>query len=286
MSTLRESREWREYRAIPGLEVTESGGVRRYYKNKWTVTGWSITPRVLRHETDKDGNKYVNTKDHGRLMVAELVATCYWGRPRDGKEFIIHKDGNKDHCWKSNLMWATSYEYGEHYKNDPNINTPDGYRLVTIAEKSGKVYVSKDGKVRIDGNDAKIRTECFDSDVEYDRPVLPHVNVYRKDLYGHAEYVDRLVATAFMPMPKGMNNPQILHKNNDYMDCTLNNLEWVPFNDQRYQDYIAIRTKDIDAKDKANRENALKERNYWREQYNRNDSTSINRADIPDKEGS
>ncbi len=273
---------WRKYYSVFGLEVTEAGGVRRYYKDVRSLTGKSPYPRSLKHKTDKDGNKYVTTQDHGRLMVDVLVATCFLGRPKFGQEFLIHIDKDKGHCWKSNLMWATPYEYGEHYKDDPTVNTPDGYRLVTIAEQSGKIYVSKDGKVRIGETDARICTEHFDSDVDYERAVQPYVNVYRREIYSHAERVEELVAAAFLPKPKDMVNPQLLHKNNDYMDCSLDNLEWVPFDDQRYKDYMAIRTQELKAKDEANMEKALKEKDYYRKLYRRNDSTSTNRADIPE----
>lgn len=261
--------KWRKYYGVKGLEVTEAGGVRRYYDNNWTYTGKSFYPHSLQHKTDENGNKYVITRDHGKLMVDELVATCYWGRPRDGKVFIIHKDKNKSHCWKDNLMWATPYEYGEHYKDDPMINTSDGYRLVDVTEQSGKIYVSKEGKVKIEGNEAKICVESYDSDVDYERPTQPHVNVYRKEMYAHAEYIEDLVTKAFLPKPKDMENPKILHKNNNYMDCSLENLEWVPFSDERYQAYIAIRTQELDAIDKANREKAIKEKDYWREHFSR-----------------
>jgi len=53
------------------------------------------------------------------------------------------------------------------------------------------------------------------------------------------------------------------------MDCSLENLEWVPFSDERYQAYIAIRTQELDAIDKANREKAIKEKDYWREHFSR-----------------
>ena len=104
---------WRKYYSVFGLEVTEAGGVRRYYKDVRSLTGKSPYPRSLKHKTDKDGNKYVTTQDHGRLMVDVLVATCFLGRPKFGQEFLIHIDKDKGHCWKSNLMWATPYEYGE-----------------------------------------------------------------------------------------------------------------------------------------------------------------------------
>ena len=66
------------------------------------------------------------------------------------------------------------------------------------------------------------------------------------------------------------------------MDCSLDNLEWVPFDDQRYKDYMAIRTQELKAKDEANMEKALKEKEYYRKLYHRNDTTSTDRADIPE----
>ncbi len=187
---------WRKYYSISGLEVTESGGVRRYYKDDKSLTGKSPYPHPLKHKIDEDGNKYITTFDHGRLMVDKLVATCFWGKPRNGQEFIIHRDKNKEHCWKSNLMWATSYEYGEFYKDDPTVNTPDGYRLVTITERNNRIYVSNEGKVKIDGKEATIFTELYDSDVDYERATQPYVNIYRRSVYAKAENIEKFVAAA------------------------------------------------------------------------------------------
>lgn len=227
--------KYRKYYKVKGLEVSERGAVRRIYKDVRTFTGES-DPHQMQFKTDKDGNRVIFTHDHGYLRVDELVATCFWGTPKGKRNFVIHLDKKKEHCWKNNLKWATAYEYGEFYKDDPEVNTPDGYRLV----RKG-LWVSKEGQVKDEeGNILIISNTLFDPDMDADRAVFPYVSYKGK----HISVVE-LMEEAYLPLTYSFFSPHILHKDNDYMNCSLDNLVWVDSDDPAYQEFGEITSKTI-----------------------------------------
>lgn len=232
---------WRKYYAVSGLEVSMNGAVRRTYKDIRTVWGDS-EPRMMERMHDSDGNLYVQIRKPRRedIRIDFLVASCFLERPSREQCFIIHLDKDKEHCWKSNLKWATSYEYGEHYLDDTTINTPDGFRLV----REG-LYVSKTGEVKDSNGVKKVFDTLFDSDVASEVAINPHILVSGSGIHYERLDIEDLVVAAYLPKPEGMRWPEILHKDNDYKNCSLDNLEWVDREDERYKKYIASRKEMI-----------------------------------------
>lgn len=94
------------YRYNEGYDiwVCENGwGFFREYYNKYEIL--DIGSYRLKRQEDKDGNIYVNTKDHGNIRADLLVALCFCpGKPR-GEVMPVHKDGNKGNCCRWNLIW-------------------------------------------------------------------------------------------------------------------------------------------------------------------------------------
>ena len=232
---------YRKVYAYTGIEVSEKGGVRRAYENKSSILGIP-TYHNLSFKTDENGNKVVCTKDYGKLRVDKLVCQAFWGNPKGNQTFVIHKDKDKAHCWKNNLRWASTYEYGEFYKNDPIVNTPDGFRMI-----DDQVYVSKDGEIKIDGKMITLIDYLYDPDLDQHRAIDLSFNP-NGTTNRFRERVDVTVAKAFLPTPVQLSNPVLLHKDGDYMNCKLENLEWVDGNSQSYIAYQQQRQIAIDAR--------------------------------------
>lgn len=199
-------------------------------------------PHIMERMEDKDGNLTIQIREPktGYYRIDRLVATCFLPRPKTGETMLIHKNRDKTSCWADNLKWATPYEHGEFYKNDPTVNTADGFRLV-----DENLYVSRDGRVMKDGKLMTVQDYLFDSDMGRHQAINPHVSLWNGKYYDRL-FVEDLVAAAYLPQPSGISNPGLLHKDMNYMNCALNNLEWVDESSVDYQEYICQRQKDID----------------------------------------
>ena len=235
---------WRKSNAAKGLEVSIKGGVRRTYDDVRAWTGKGL-PQMMSRQVDANGNLYVEIKKPRRmdLRIDRLVASCYYhtvGKRLQGQVFIIHKDREKTHCWAENLKWATPYEHGEFYANEEWVNTPDGYRLVL-----DDIYVSKEGKVKMNGEELTIYDSFFDPDMDREAAVSPFVYVeegnQRKRLF-----IEYLVAAAYIRKPEGLGYTALLHKDLDYKNCALNNLKWVNSDSNEFQQYLKKREADIE----------------------------------------
>lgn len=238
---------YRSVYAYKGIEVSDKGGVKRAYPNRSSLLGIP-TYHPLKFQTDGRGNRIVRTEDYGDLRVDELVARAFHGNPKNGQKFVIHKDRVKDHCWKDNLQWATSYEYGEFYKNDPTVNKSGGFRMI------GKdLYVSQQGEVEWQGKVLTRIDYLYDSDTDCHVAINPYVDLgccRPKRLF-----IEEAVAEAFLQKtPFALLHPVLLHKDNDYQNCALSNLEWVDQGCKDYTAYLAQRKIDIE---KRNQELAI-----------------------------
>ena len=235
---------WRKYNVVKGLEVSIKGGVRRTYDDVRAWTGKGL-PQMMSRHVDANGNLYVEIKKPRPmdLRIDRLVANCYHhtvGKRLQGQVFIIHKDREKTHCWAENLKWATPYEHGEFYANEEWVNTPDGYRLVL-----DDIYVSKEGKVKMNGKELTIYDSFFDPDMDREAAVSPFVYVeegnQRKRLF-----IEYLVAAAYIRKPEGLGYTALLHKDLDYKNCALDNLEWVRYDSNEFKQYLKKREADIE----------------------------------------
>lgn len=235
---------WKDYHLIKGLEVSKGGAVRRTYDDCRTWSGKG-EPKLLTRKTFSDGNVYVEIRvpEKKKLRVDELVAKCFYkdvARTSTEQTFIIHKDGDKTHCWANNLQWATPYEHGLFYQNDPFVNTSDGYRLV-----KDDVYISKEGKVKVNGEVLNVYDSFFDSDMDREAAVDPFVFI-EEERRRVRFYIDENVAAAFLPKPDEIKYPALLHIDNDYKNYSLDNLKWVEDDSEEYVLYLEKKTADIE----------------------------------------
>lgn len=236
-------RNYRKVYAFKGIEVSERGAIRRAYDNKGSILGIP-TYHNLSFKTDEHGDRIVCTKDYGDIRVDKLVCLAFWGNPKGCQKFIIHNDKEKAHCWKNNLRWASTYEYGEYYKDDPIVNTPDGFRMID----DHHVYVSKAGEIKIDGKKVTLLDYLYNPDLDKHRAIDLSFIPYGTTTNRLRESVDLAVAKAFLPTPVQLSNPVLLHKDGDYMNCKSENLEWVDGNSQSYIAYQQQRQIAIDAR--------------------------------------
>lgn len=233
---------WRKYWPVDGLEVSKRGGVRRTYTRPSRLLGNQEYSKMLSRQTDADGNVFVEVRTPSlqKLRVDELVARCFYRdvkKPSPRHTFLNHKDKDKSHCWADNLEWVTPYEYDRLYPNDPNMNTPDGFRQV-----KDNLYVAQDGRVKQDGGMLTVCDSLFDADTGQEVAVSPYV---RNNATNKRERVEDLVASAYLPEPAGISNPGLLHIDKDYKNCSASNLKWVESDSSGYKEYLNKRDDDM-----------------------------------------
>ena len=225
--------EWRYYYAVPGLEVSRGGGVRRTYDDSRTPTGKSLYPKMLERQVDNEGNLFVEIRVPNRvdLRIDEMVTRCFLSKPGQGQTLLIHKDMDKEHCWAGNLEWDTPEQYEKHY----NLRPVDGFRLL-----KGNLYVSPKGEVKVNGVVLNVCDFFSDPDMGRLAAVNPFVEINRERLF-----IDKLVADAFLPQPSSQ-QAYLLHKDGDYKNCSSDNLDWVEYSNPEYQEYQEQRNSDIE----------------------------------------
>lgn len=209
----------RNYYAVPGLIVYDSGDtIEREYKQK--NPSYPNYPRKLAIRMEQNGRKYVVTNDKGKLYVDVLVATCFCHKPV-GANAVFYKDGNYGNTCYSNLSWGVE-------------DLPDGTRAI------GNGYsVSKDGKVLKDGKEVVVLDYLYDPDQDRHVAINPHF----RDSNSKIRDVDEVIARAYLPIPAGIKTPKILHKDLDYANSKLSNLQWIEESSPEYQEYKKAKEK-------------------------------------------
>ena len=106
------------------------------------------TSRVIKQFVGKDG--YVRTQIGGKSRLVHRLVALAFVPAEDGKDFVNHKDGNKQNNSKTNLEWCTRSEnmrhaYDHNLKKAP-VGTTNGrsklsYDDVTFILKN---YIPKD----------------------------------------------------------------------------------------------------------------------------------------------
>ncbi len=179
-----------------------------------------------------DGSKYLKLTFPGIVELDELVADCYKPMPRDGKKYVLfHKDHSLQNCSASNLEW---------YKQT-------SCRRIT---RSG-IIVTSDVRFYDGKKELLVIKEIGDADTDRMLGIDPLVYYDRKDKYGSSErrsvHPDNLMAeVGFVHGDKSLlKKPKILHKDMDYLNFNMDNLEWVEEDCQEYQDYKAKKKSDI-----------------------------------------
>lgn len=180
-----------------------------------------------------DGSKYISLTFPGIVELDELVADCYKPMPCDGKKYmLIHKDNNLGNCSASNLEW---------YEQTSNKRIT---RRGIVATSYGIFY---DGKKEL-----LVVKDIGDADTDRMVGIDPLLYYDRRNKYGISErrsvHPDDLMAeVGFVKGDKSLlKKPKVLHKDMDYLNFNMDNLEWVEEVSQEYQNYKAKKKADID----------------------------------------
>ena len=218
---------------------------RYYYAGKIYVSRDGTVAGALRSTGIKpvsiivdDGEKYAKVNKNKLVAIEQAVMKCYCPpKPVDTKRYCIsHKDGDKLNCDADNLEWAI-----DHYEHttDPSID------LRCLGKK---ITVFKDGHVEQDGKPVTIHDSWYDSDVDLEVSYGPHIKMAEpKSLYYLNYTLDEIMKVAGYVQGDDMifDSPQILHIDNDMMNCSADNLMWVDASDSRYKAYESKRKADM-----------------------------------------
>lgn len=203
--------------------VVSEDGTTIYQKGKNNVFGKKL--KVLNDYT----GAFVLDKFGRKISVARAIMTCFCPpRPDDGKDYMIgYKDGNKYNCHKNNLVWMET-----HYRN--NLDSE-----ATFYHSKAKCFLTirRDGSVWVKKKKLNEHDALFDSDVDLLDAIPPYVYcessreiITIEDMMGNVGFVDGDFST--------LAEPVILHRDNNYLNNSASNLEWVERTDQRYVDYL------------------------------------------------
>ena len=185
----------------------------------------------IKIKTDVNGEKYIEHPYGYDVSVAKAVITCFCPPPADGKKYTIsHKDGNVSNCYYKNLEWV---QY--HYIHATSAS-------VVVRVKGLNLTVNRDGSIEMNGKKMTVWDSFYDSDQDLEVcSSCPFVAVPQKNsIYRAKIFIDDLMKEAGYVQGDDANltSPVILHKDNDYMNCDSDNLEWVESTDKRYCDFL------------------------------------------------
>lgn len=235
--------EYRKYIPIKGMEVSRDG--KRVWRDYLSGNPINTNGHFLKIKTDKTGNRYVLTKDYGRIRVDEMVATCFCSK-NSGENFVIHKDKDNKNCSADNLEWATWEDYISY-----NFNRQTDEWLPCYAYDC---WVSREGKIKDDKEKVlPVRHFGYDPDTKQCYIIEPSVTVSVLNGYGGRSDCTFSVENqmrAFLPIPKGLQSPALLHLDKDWLNFSVDNLKWVEEDSKEYQDYLEQKKADQDKESK------------------------------------
>ena len=234
----------RPYYKVWGIAVSEDGKtVLRHYENDFDS---SIIPqrpaKRLTVQTDKSGDSYVSTQDHGRLYVAVMVAICFCPpcpAPQHDYE-LCHKDGNLSNCHYTNLEWRPATKVTIH-STSKSVKLPNG------------LIVHRDGTVSDKNQKIPMEISIYDPDTDLLWAIQPRVSYYRPNRWKREErqraILDELMAASGYVAGERYQfpNPVILHIDQNWLNFDSSNLEWCDASDQRYIDYVKKQAEDMRA---------------------------------------
>lgn len=225
----------RPYFKFGGFAVSEDGKtILRHYENdfKSGIIAQRPAKRLTVH-TDKDGRCVVRTQDHGEISVDMMVAACFCPPCPSPTYELVHKDGNLSNCHYKNLEWQKNQSVIQTtpHTTDKSIKLSNGLTV----HKDGSIY---DGRVKLNH-----QISIYDRDTDLFWAIKPQVRFSRsnqwKRMVEKRVSVDSLMAAAgYVGGDKNQfQNPQILHKDNNWLNFDSSNLEWCDVLEQRYIDY-------------------------------------------------
>ena len=113
---------WTEILGAEGYEASIGGEIRN-----------AKTEQVLKQHIGRDGHLRIRIAGKTRL-VHRIIADTWLLKPV-GKDFVNHKDGNKQNCRVDNLEWVTRSENMQHAYNNglkkPLIGSANGNSKLT-----------------------------------------------------------------------------------------------------------------------------------------------------------
>lgn len=174
--------------------------------------------------TSTNTGKFFRCYWTGSISMAQAVITCFCPpKPQDGQKYVVgYKDGNVLNCDYHNLEWVV-YQY-------PHTTA----KSTQLYRRGLKVTVYKDGTIKIGRDVLYVSNEMWDADTDAGQAWRPHVHIdgemyYVEDLMEDAAYIQG--------DPTGLQDPVILHKDNNWMNFASDNLEWVERTDPRRTAY-------------------------------------------------
>lgn len=201
---------------------------------------------ILREDNDRT---FIHDQYNGSYYMDVLVLSCFWGKaPKDGKTyFVYHKDGDMSNSNISNLEWreATQAELDAFKK----LQKETWY-------KNRKLKATKKGLIKQGCKELPLVDYMYDSDLDWTRHYHnPWVDYEEKDSWGKTQRKHKNADEIFEDFgfvngnKSKFSNPVILHRNNNYLDYSSDNLEWCDASDPRYEDFEKIRHDDVMKRD-------------------------------------
>lgn len=233
--------------SIDGLHIE-----RDYTNPKTQQTKVQILDRWIDNTSDR---LFVKVSGKGHFYVDEMVLSCYKGKMKDGKKYLVHhKDGDMRNDNLSNLEWRE--ETPDYLTARQKIIQASIEASAIKAEeaakkrlmdwyKRNKVKVNDKGEILQDGEVLHQCDYIYDSDMDWTyHNTSPHVRVRFKNAWGRGE-TKRIDVKKIMNdfgkiagNPKDFQNPVVLYQNHDYLDTSPGNMLWCDASDQRYKDFL------------------------------------------------
>lgn len=214
-----------------GTKITEDG---KYVEKEYMENGVlkKFNPII---EICKNGLRRILNKKLGFLYIQDLVMECFGSpKPADGQDWVIaHLDGNMQNDHYKNLGWKLRKDAYPHIpaKTDKQVKLANG------------IVVRQDGRIYQKGKKLPVGKEIYDRDTDLRIPTEPFVryewkNRWKKTETTRIDVEDAMAAAGYVDGNKlQFKNPVILHKDDDYMNCSSSNLEWCEKTDERYIEY-------------------------------------------------
>lgn len=190
--------------------------------------------KPLKINVDVDGPFVLSASEHAvRISIARAVIESFCPPPpSNGRHMVRWKDSDKNNNDYTNLEWVP-YHY-THSVNEKEM----------VYRQSNLLEVRKDGTVWCHGHQERVVDVSPIPGEWYLR--WPDKHPFITLDYQNKLPVDDLMRDCGYVQgdDAGMNDPVILHRDNNYKNFASDNLEWVERSDPRYADFLKQRLKD------------------------------------------